>query len=115
MFVHPINAADIQFGDNKPEVQIPDWRLKIICPKCGYVFYVCDVGEIFMNEPVSWYTNHCKPANSNVPILAPGSRPVCPLDNAEPTREAPPVNGERTSQVFTNKGWMPTRFRPRWQ
>jgi len=119
LFVHPVQAADIQMGGNQKEVQVQDWRLEIICPKCGYVFYKCDVGEIFENDTEQFISKHCKPANSTVPMIEVGAQPVCPLDNTQPftndVRNSVIGSNGKTSAFFTNKGWLPRRQRPRWE
>ncbi len=115
LFVPPARAASIQVSDNKPEVQIEDWRLKIICPKCGYVFYVCDTPEIFNMEPLE--LAHCHPTSVKVPEFVIGNDTQCPLDGQKPYRYTNTTcpNGKACTQFSTSKGWLPTRDRPHWQ
>ena len=104
-------AQDQRFN---PEFQIVEPQLRIICPKCGFVFYICDIGEIFEKDTMGFVSAHCKPADSRVPLMQEGADPFCPFDHARPYWNHK-INGVMWSQAFTNKGWLPQRDRPRWQ
>ena len=107
----PAFPASISLGDVDQEIIFADEKLKIICPKNDFVFYVCDVEEIYDMEPVSAYTSLCK-ENKGVGKLIPGVELKCPICGTEPYKNIK-MNGVKATKVFTNKGWMPQRIRPR--
>lgn len=93
----------------QPEVRLqPD--LLIVCPKCGFVFYQCEVSELFGGDPVK--SDICKPFSPEIQELRPGIDILCPIDGIRPYKTTKWKNGNITTQVFTNKGWMPRRYRP---
>ena len=112
-----IDLVDSGSNQQKPEVQIPDWRLRIICPKCGAVLYICDAGEIFSAE--SPEIAHCHPVDKKIPELKMGNHPQCPFDGTLPYTNSPcPLSvspGGMCTMFYTNKGWLPKRYRPHWQ
>lgn len=106
IFLFLFIGASIQFGNQPSEFSAQDNRLKIICPKCGYVFYNCLVDEIFINDPADY---QCAPSSSKIVPLKTGfMAPICPFDG----KCAFNFNA-RGHTVWTNKGLMPKRERPR--
>ncbi len=98
----------------------PDNRLRILCPICHRALYVCEAEEFFYDESSNgedtnqqWAT--CKPMIKGLPDrMTVGTRVICPYDGGSPFG-APYVdaNGRSWGPVFTNRGWQPTRRRPR--
>ena len=86
----------------------------MICPADGFVFYDIDVDELFAgpiwNELAIYF--HPRPGiqKFHLPMIL-----KCPICRAIPGRLTTQINkdGSYGGQIFTNKGWMPVRERPK--
>lgn len=99
----------------------PDNRLRIICPTCHRALYVCEVEEFFNTDNPSddgdaeRQAASCRPMIKGLPdSLKSGTSVLCPYDGGAPFRNAGvSSSGYPMCTVYTNRGWQPTRPKPR--
>jgi len=93
--------------------KIQEYPLQITCPKCGYIYYYVTIPEFFADEITNpeWF-HPASPRIGPYEFSRPWER--CPNDGMVPEkvwRDKRAPNGW-SGMLHTNKGWMPTRFRP---
>lgn len=115
-----IATKDLEFTETKP-----DNRLRLICPTCHRALYVCETEELFVTESAADIEENlrecltCRPMIKGLPEkLIDGVVIACPYDGDSPIRTnnsaVDPRNGSSTGVVlYTNRGWQPTRPKPR--
>lgn len=111
-----VNTNDYEYTEAKP-----DNRLRIICPTCHRALYICEVEEFFSTENLAEEETGkdaatCRPMIKGLPeSLKTGATVVCPYDGDTPIRlTRVDANGNPASiMIYTNRGWQPTRKRPR--